>query len=200
MSLLPAPWLPNCKETAMPSTASVRLALPTEAGAVAQLQRDAWARDYGDAFVAQLDTIADLATATEQWRLAIAAPPLATQRVLVALQPGVAGPVGFAVTGPSPDPDATAGEDGIIGEFALADGAIEAGDADRLMTACVDTLRADGFQMATWWLKSDDDTLRALADEAGWAADGAHRQATLPTGESVKFVRLHTDISAAPEA
>lgn len=173
---------------------SVRLALPTEARLIATLQREAWAREYGPAFVAQLEQVADLDAATEQWHRAIVAPPLATQRVLVALDEGVDGIVGFAVTGPSPDPDATMGADGIIGEFALAGDAAE-GHADRLMTACVDTLRADKFSLATWWLRADDDALRALVTEAGWEADGAHRQAQLPSGESVKFIRVHTDIA-----
>ena len=61
----------------------------------------------------------------------------------------------------------------------------------------VDTLRADGYTRATWWVRATDDPLRGFLTGAGWAADGAHTEVGGEDEESgVKFVRLHTDISA----
>jgi hypothetical protein len=64
-----------------------------------------------------------------------------------------------------------------------------------LLNATVDTLRADGFTRATWWVRSDDDVLRHFLLEAGWAADGAHTEVAIDEdGPRVKLVRLHTAI------
>lgn len=165
--------------------ASVRLALPSEAVDIARLQRECWSRlPEGDELLSQVDESA----AVEAWRLAIARPPLATLRVLVAVDPA---PVGFAVTGPSDDPD-SGPTDGLVAELVAPD---LAGDhAARLVNAAIDTLRADGFQIAHMWLSSDDDAMRAFLTECGWAPDGAHREVGTESGLRRKMVRLHTDI------
>lgn len=73
------------------------------------------------------------------------------------------------------------------------------GAGSRLVNAAVDTLRADGFTRATWWVRTTDDVLRAFLSEAGWAPDGAHRETGTEDEQTrVKEVRLHTDISADP--
>ena len=154
----------------MPIPDSVRLAMPVEAVDIARLQRKSWSRQPGMA--AALAAIpADQAVRT--WHEAIVKPPLAHCRVLVALSRGRV--VGFVVTGPSNDPDAE-----------VTDG----------MVAAVDTLRADGYETATWWIRSDDDALRGFLIECGWAADGAHRSLGTEDGaETVKQVRLMTRIT-----
>lgn len=69
------------------------------------------------------------------------------------------------------------------------------GHGSRLLQAAIDTLRADGFERAVSWLFSSDDAIRSLYQEAGWAADGAHRElATDDSGARVRQVRLHTAI------
>ncbi|MDO5498547.1 MAG: GNAT family N-acetyltransferase [Propionibacteriaceae bacterium] len=124
------------------------------------------------------------------------APPLAACRVLVAVA-AEGGVVGFATTLPSDDPDATAGTDGLIAEFLIDPGARGRGHGSRLLHACIDTLRADGFALATTWVRSTDDDLRRFLTSAGWAPDGSHREIGL-TDDSVRIkqVRLHTDITA----
>ena len=182
---------------------SVRLALPVEAPRIAALQRAVWAGD--DLTRRWLDEVSedDLA---EVWHRAIVRPPLAHCRVLVATHGagesasvdggGVRQPtevVAFAAVQPSDDDDA-AERDALVAEFCCPAGLGD--DADRLLHAVVDTLRADGYQRATWWLRSDDDALRAWLTEVGWAPDGAHRELTTDDGTArVKQVRLHTDIS-----
>lgn len=171
---------------------SVRLALPREASGIAEIQARAWKAEFADS--PQLVSGLDVTEMAALWEQSIRRPPLAVCRVLVAVDQ--AGVHGFAVTMPSDDPDATAGADGAIAEFVIDPPMREKGHGSRLLNACVDTLRADGFTRATWWVRSDDDELRAFLTESGWAADGSHREIGL-VDESVRFkqVRLHTDIS-----
>ncbi len=177
---------------------SVRLALPAEAEAIAALQRRAWAQAYPQAVAARLLGGTDLAAMTDAWEAAIRRPPLATLRVLVAVDSseGRHRVVGFAAVGPSDDPDAAPDADGTVAEFAVDPPAQRFGHGSRLLQACVDTLRADGFSRATWWVRSTDDALREFLTGAGWAPDGAHvERGGDDDTEGVRFVRLHTDIS-----
>ena len=131
--------------------------------------------------------------ATRAWHEAIVKPPLAHLRVLVAI--GEAGVVGFAVTGPSGDEDRV-DTDGTIAEFVVDPRHRHQGHGSRLMNAAVDTLRTDGYEVATMWVPSTNDDLRRFLDSCGWAADGAHRELGFEEGDQrIKLVRLHTDIS-----
>lgn len=176
-------------------TASVRLALPVEAAAVAELQRRVWLSDPDLAGL--LESVSDEQMAQSWWQ-AIVAPPLAELRVLVALEPSEEpqrqGPRlrGFAAIGPSEDPDAGPG-DALVAEFLVDPDHRGEGHGSRLLAAVVDTLRADRFDRATCWLRSTDDQLRAFLIGAGWAPDGAHRQTGTEDGSvRVKEIRLHT--------
>lgn len=173
---------------------SVRLALPGEAEAIATVQRRAWTAlepGVGQALLSKVD----LAGMTEAWRTAITRPPLAQHRVLVAVGSGRI--VGFAAVGPAADPDATPGEDGEVLEFVVDPPARRQGHGSRMLHAVVDTLRADGFSRAQWWLRSVDDDLRAFLTSTGWGPDGAHASIEdEDTGTTIKLVRLHTDIRA----
>lgn len=173
---------------------SVRLALPAEAAAIAALQRRAWVADYPAELADQALASADLAEMTSSWESAILRPPLAQFRVLVAI--GSERVVGFAVVGPSDDPDATAGADALVAEFTIDPQARRAGHGSRLLNAVADTVRADGFQRATWWVRSTDDVLREFLISAGWAADGAHTEVAMSAdGPRIKLVRLHTGLA-----
>ncbi len=173
---------------------SVRLALPAEASQIAALQRRAWVQqlppELADAVLAGLD----LDAMTQSWHAAIVRPPLARFRVLAAVADERV--VGFAAVGPSDDPDAEPGRDGLVAEFAVDPQAQRCGHGSRLLNACVDTLRADGFARACWWLRSTDDALRGFLVGAGWGADGSHQEVgTDDEGMRLKLIRLHTDIA-----
>jgi GNAT superfamily N-acetyltransferase len=173
---------------------SVRLALPAEAGAIAALQRRGWVQSLPPVLVQDVLASVDLDGMTASWEAAIRRPPLAQFRVLVAL--GNERVVGFAALGPSDDPDADAGSDGLVAEFVVDPVARRKGHGSRLLNACVDTLRADGFTRATWWVPAADDVLRAFVTAAGWATDGAHTEVALVEGgQGLKLVRLHTAIA-----
>jgi len=171
-------------------TDSVRLAMPAEASAITGVQRAYLASLPGLAAV--LDDL-DEATMTRAWFEAITRPPLATYRVLVALDHND-GIVGFAAIGPSDDIDADE-TDALVAEFCVQPDHQDTGHEDRLMHAIADTLRADGFVRATWWVLADDDRTRAFLTASGWAPDGGHQE----IGDEddhlrVKQVRLHTSL------
>ncbi|MEL4503981.1 GNAT family N-acetyltransferase [Luteococcus sp. H138] len=189
-----------------PTAPSVRLAMPAEALQIAEIQRRVWAADEMERRA--LDEI-DADQMAEVWHQAITRPPLAHFRVLVATQAyGQAEPgseqgstrqrtkvCGFVAIGPSDDPDADP-TDSLVAEFCVDPLLTGQGHEDRLMHAAVNTMQADGYQRATWWLRSTDDELRQWLTEVGWAPDGAHREVGTPDGVlRVKQIRLHTDIS-----
>ena len=170
---------------------TVRLALPGEAGQIAALQRRGWTQTRPAGLAEAVLASVNLAAMTDAWRRAILAPPLAEFRVLVAV--GAGRLAGFAAIGPADDPDAVAGRDAAVGEFVVDPRAQRQGHGSRLLNAAVDTLRADGFSRATWWVRTTDDALRAFVLSSGWAADGAHREVSVEGGaDGVRLVRLHT--------
>lgn len=165
--------------------------MPSEARTLAEMQRRTW-NDAGDLGLRMLASV-DLAQMTQLWARAINKPPLATFRVLVAVD-AHGQPAAFATIEPDDSPDAVGGRDGQVSEFVVDPLARRQGHGSRLLNACADTLRADGFTRAVWWITSTDDALRAFLTSAGWAPDGGHRE----IGDEqtrLKQVRLHTDIS-----
>jgi GNAT superfamily N-acetyltransferase len=179
---------------------SVRLAWADDAPAIAGVQARAWRQSYAhllpDAVLADIDADAF----AHAWQQAIAKPPSARHRVLVALEGNTV--VGFAATTPSDDPDAKPSDGEVIALHVDPD-ATGVGHGSRLMSALADTLRADGFARARVWVIAGDDAIRRFLEPAGWGADGAHRQLDL-TGNgttTLRQIRLQTDLQqAAPSS
>lgn len=196
----PAPWddqpsdAPHSSDPPTPMADSVRIALATEADQIAAIQRRCWSQQLPPAMAETLLGSVALPEMTEAWENAIHRPPEARYRVLVAVADNRL--VGFASTIPSQDPDADARLDGAVDEFLIDPVAQRRGHGSRLLNACVDTLRVDGFRRALHWVASTDDITRAFLTEAGWAADGSHREIGADD-ESVRIkqVRLHSDIT-----
>jgi ribosomal protein S18 acetylase RimI-like enzyme len=175
-----------------PVADSVRLAWPAEAAGIAAVQRRAWAERPGRIGQLLLAGITHQAMA-DSWRSAVLRPPEARCRVLVAVAD--ARVVGFATTVPGTDPDLQGSKTGELGEFEVDPQARGRGHGSRLLNACVDTLRADGFERAVCWVEAADDVRRTFLTEAGWAADGGWREIGPEEDvERVKQVRLHTDL------
>lgn len=180
--------------TSSPVADSVRLALPSEAAVIAEIQRRSWSQQLPEEAAASL--LADVAVEemADAWHNAILRPPEARFRVLVAI--GDERVVGFAATVPSQDPDADAKADGAIDEFVIDPPAQRRSHGSRLLNACVDTLRSDGFRHVTWWVTAGDDVTRSFLTGAGWSADGSHREIGSEDEQvRLKQVRLHTDIT-----
>jgi GNAT superfamily N-acetyltransferase len=176
---------------------SVRLAWPAEAEAIAALQRRGWAATLPPEVADPLLDGVDVAEMTQAWAAVLGRPADARQRVLVAVDGSVGDgrPVGFATTVPAQDDDAEPGVDGEVDQFWIDPPAQRRGHGSRLLNACADTLRADGFRRARWWVSTADDVLRAFLTGAGWAPDGAHREIGSEDGAvRIRQVRLHTDL------
>jgi GNAT superfamily N-acetyltransferase len=178
---------------APPLVDSVRLAWPAEAGVISELQRRSWATQYPAATAEMMLSAMTLAEMTEAWHAAITRPPTAAYRVLVAV--GEHRVVGFASTMPGQDDDAEPGVCGEIDQFVIDPLAQRRGHGSRLLNACADTLRSDGFQRALWWVNSRDEALREFLTAAGWAPDGATRElGSEDSGVRIPQLRLHTDL------
>lgn len=174
---------------------SCRVAWADDAPAIAAVQVRAWRESYADLLPAEVLAALDPDQLAEGWRQSLGKPLDARQRVLVALERNLV--TGYALTGPSADPDADNIADGEITDLTVDPHQRGKGHGSRLLQACVDTLRADRFIRARSWLASTDDGTRAFFTETGWDADGAHRTLDL-TGDgsvTVKQVRLHTDLA-----
>jgi len=178
-----------------PIADSVRLAWPAEAASIAELQRRSWATQWPADLAELMLASVSLTEMTDSWRAAIERPPEAAFRVLVATDGTRV--VGFASTMPSQDEDADPSADGAIDQFVVDPAAQHQGHGSRLLNACADTLRADGFGRACCWVNTDDDVLRRFLTAAGWAPDGATREIG-SEDESVRLrqVRLHTVLVA----
>ncbi|MFP5416760.1 MAG: N-acetyltransferase family protein [Actinomycetes bacterium] len=180
--------------TDAPRTADAcRLALAIEADRLATIQRRSWQQLFPSEVADHVLAHVDLDSMAQSWAAAIARPPLARFRVLVAL--AESRPVGFAAIGPSDDEDAHPGQDALVGEFIIDPPHQRRGHGSRLLHAVADTLRADGFTRATWWVRSTDDPLRRFLESSGWGPDGGHRTVgTEDEAASVKMLRMHTTL------
>jgi GNAT superfamily N-acetyltransferase len=180
------------------SDVSVRIAWADDAAAIGDLQVRAWQETYADSLPRDVLDNLDPASFATAWRVAIAQPREARQRVLVALER--ASVRGFAATIPAADRDSDPAADGEVAEFVVDPRHRSIGHGSRLLHAVVDTLRSDRFSRGTIWLNSSHDDLRGFLVEQGWAPDGAHRELDLHGDGSVivKQVRLHTDLTIDP--
>lgn len=170
---------------------SVRLAWPSEAAGIAAVQRRAWAVQLPAAVAEPMLAAVSAEDMAEVWHRAITRPPQANYRVLVAVADGRV--VGFASMMPSPDEDTEPGQDGQVEEFTIDPPAQRRGHGSRLLHACADTLRSDGFTRALCWVGADDELFRGFLAAAGWAPDGAEREiGTDDETVRLRQIRLHT--------
>jgi ribosomal protein S18 acetylase RimI-like enzyme len=179
---------------------SVRVGWTDDAAGIAAVQVRAWREEYVDLLPAEVIEALDQDQFAQAWQASLSSPKDARNRVLVALERNTVR--GFAVVGPTTDPDCDPVADGEISELTVDPDQTRHGHGSRLVQACADTLRADKFRTALIWLNATDDVRRAFLTEAGWAPDGAHRELDLHGDGSVRVrqVRLHTDLSDHTDA
>lgn len=161
--------------------------------AIAQIQVAAWRNDFAQLLPTEELQALKSAQFAESWEASLTKPQDARMRVLVALERATVR--GFALVHPSQDPDTDQVADCEVGEFVVDPLHRRAGHGSRLLQATIDTVQADKFSRALWWVNSGDDVLRAFVTESGWEADGAHRELQSDTGTTLKQIRLHTDLS-----
>ena len=176
----------------MNADVSARLAWPSDASAIAHIQIAAWRLDYTDVLPTETLLALKAEQFTESWEASLNKPQDARMRVLVALERATVR--GFALIHPSQDPDADAVSDSEIGEFVIDPLHRRAGHGSRLLQASIDTLLADKFTHALWWVTASNDILRTFVTGTGWESDGAHRELQSESGVSLKQIRLHTSL------
>lgn len=176
----------------MSADVSARLAWPDDATSIVRVQLASWRTTYADLVPADVLESLDPTELAERWVTTLSSPKDARMRVLVALER--ADVRGFALVHPSYDPDSDQVADGEMGELVIDPDHQRAGHGSRLLQAAIDTLAADRFTRAVWWINTGDDALRTFVTGSGWEPDGAHRELATETGSTVKQIRLHTGI------
>lgn len=183
---------------------SVRVAWVADAAALGRVQARTWRATCAGLVPQPLLDAMDPEALAGTWAAALRRPPSARHRVLVALDRVTV--VGFAALGPSEDPDADPVADADLALLLVDPDHHRQGHGSRLLSAVVDTARADGFVRLSTWVLARDDGLRSLLESAGWAPDGAHREvAPVEDGaevedevedekDTVRQVRLHTSL------
>jgi ribosomal protein S18 acetylase RimI-like enzyme len=170
------------------------LALPRDVAAVAALQAHIWQRSYESLVPAE--ALAEVeSVALDQWTLAVHAAPTDAHHLLVAIEFDNASEqvVGFAAVAPSDDPDADPRTVGQLVTLLVDPTHQRQGHGTRLLSAAVDTMRANLFHTATTWQRENDDAMLALLARTGWEPDGARRN--IDTGvATLTEVRLHTAV------
>jgi GNAT superfamily N-acetyltransferase len=167
---------------------SVRPARPEDAERVARVQLSTWRTAYSDLLPPEALDVPEVQAAA-LWLGAVESPPTPQHRLLVALERDEL--VGFAASGPTSDEDA----EGAVELLALL---VEPrwgrrGHGSRLVAACVDHWRGDGFRPAVTWAWERDPATRTFLTGSGWELDGTARG--LDTGQGVqRQLRFHTDL------
>jgi GNAT superfamily N-acetyltransferase len=167
---------------------SVRPARPEDAERVARVQLSTWRTAYAELLPPEALDVPEVQAAA-LWLGAVESPPTPQHQLLVALERDEL--VGFAASGPTSDEDAQ-------GAVELLTLLVEPrwgrrGHGSRLVAACVDHWRGDGFARAVAWAWERDPATRAFLTGSGWELDGTARG--LDTGQGVqRQLRFHTDL------
>ncbi len=171
---------------------SVRVAIPTDARAIAEIQQAVWHHGYTSLLPDDATQGFDVGAATATWQAAIESPPTRKHRVFVALER--ADVVGFAASAPGSDADLHAEHDAELVALHVAPDYVRRGHGSRLMAAVADYALDDKFARLVCWVFAADDPMRMFLRSCGWDSDGSIRD--LDVGELVHQVRLHTFLDA----
>jgi GNAT superfamily N-acetyltransferase len=161
----------------------VRPARPDDATEIARIQLATWRTAYRRMFPPHILANLDEAYLARGWTEAITATPSPRHRVLVAIEQGEAASttVGFAAGGPA-DEQALAPEEPPLADdvAAITDLLVEPrwgrrGHGSRLLSACVDLWREDGFRTAVAWAYAADTAMQKFLTASGWEPDGVGR-------------------------
>jgi len=151
----------------------VRLAVPSDAEAVARVQLTTWREAYGSVLPAEA-LEADAGAVAAVWAQAISAPPSPRHRLLVALDAGEV--VGIAASEPV--------EEGAELTALLVEPRWgRRGHGSRLLAATVDHWRGDDVALGITWVFEQDLVVSGFLESAGWGPETLGR--TLETGTTV---------------
>jgi len=146
----------------------IREAVPADARSIAEIHVRSWQASYrGQLTDDYLDGLS-VEERLEQNRRSLEEPP-AGWRTWVAQEGKDV--VGFAVTGPSQDADATE-RTGEVYAIYLEPDRVGTGAGRELFEHAVGDLRGRGFEAATLWVLETNERARRFYEVAGWRADG----------------------------
>ncbi|MDQ6875890.1 MAG: GNAT family N-acetyltransferase [Actinomycetota bacterium] len=170
----------------------VRTARERDVAAIAEIQLVTWRTAYRDVLPPTMLEGLTVEAIAEHWGAAVASPPSARHRVLVANEGSVT--VGFAAIGPAEeeghDPPSTGSVSALLVEPRWG----RRGHGSRLLAAGADLMRADGCRLAVTWLLEPDQISARFFRSAGWAPDGAARALDMD-GRFVRELRMHVDLT-----
>jgi ribosomal protein S18 acetylase RimI-like enzyme len=149
-------------------SSAIREAVPEDARAIAEIHVRSWQAAYrGQLTDDFLDALA-VEDRLDQHRRSLEEPRAGWTTWVV--EEG-AGPVGFAVTGPSEDADAGEQTAELYAIY-LDPERLGTGTGRRLFEHAVEDLRSRGFRTATLWVLETNVRARRFYEAAGWANDG----------------------------
>jgi GNAT superfamily N-acetyltransferase len=180
----------------------VRPAVADDAVEIARIQLSTWRQAYRRILPRHVLDDLDEEWMAGRWLAAVREPPSPRHRVLVAVEQAQQSYlVGFAASGTA-DEAAQTPDEPPLGEdvVAVTDVVVEPrwgrrGHGSRLLAACTDLWRADGFTTAVAWAFEADVATRAFLTSAGWESDGAVRALDVDD-LLVAQVRMHVSLAA----
>lgn len=180
----------------------VRPAQPQDAAEISRIQLATWRTAYRRMLPRHVLDDLDEDWMAARWREAIEQPPSPAHRVLVAVEQSAQSYlVGFAAIGPADEaalapqepPDALPPGTAAITDLLVEPRWGRRGHGSRLLAACVDSWREDGFGTAVAWAYDQDVATVKFLTSAGWAPDGAARALDVDD-MLVPQLRLHADL------
>jgi GNAT superfamily N-acetyltransferase len=187
----------------------VRPAEPDDAVEIARIQLTTWRHAYRRILPRQVLDGLDETWMARQWRTSIEAAPSDRHRVLVAIEQAdqsylvgfvAAGEVDEAALAPDEDPASMLRPDiASVTDLLIEPRWGRRGHGSRLLNACTEFWRADGFTTALAWAFEADTVTQAFLTSAGWAPDGVTRALDVDD-LLVPQLRLHTDLTLADGA
>lgn len=167
----------------------VRPARAAEAGEIARVQLATWRTAYRRLLPRHILEEINESFLHERWLEAITAPPSGRHRVLVAIEQAAQEYlVGFLAAEPSEEDDDVAA----ITELLVEPRWGRRGHGSRLLAACVDLWREDGFGSAGIWAFEQDVAMQKFLTSAGWAPDGRSRALDI---DDLLVAQLHLHVA-----
>jgi GNAT superfamily N-acetyltransferase len=179
----------------------VRPARPDDAAEITRIQFATWRYAYRRILPRNVLEGIDEGWVAHEWQTSIEAPPSPRHRVLVAVEQAdqsylvgfvAAGEADEAALAPDEDPAAVLRADlASVTDLLVEPRWGRRGHGSRLLAACTDLWRSDGFASALAWAFEIDAAMRAFLASAGWEPDGVTRALDVDD-LLVPQLRLHT--------
>jgi len=175
---------------------TVRIALPQDAAAIAQVHIAAWQVAYRGLLPDSLLDNLSLSQRTLEWQEILASNSGQTLVYTQARETYVE-IVGFATIGQCRDADLAQERVGEVYALYLRPACWGKGYGATLFAAAVERLQAQGYPLITLWVLDGNQRAMRFYQAAGFHADGRTQEETLPGGSDVREVRYRCMLTIA---